>query len=467
MNKITFKYITIELIEKIIRLKNYIVKNSSKNDNNSNTAVISIFEKTIAVLISIIKDLIQDINNIDADYTSDELFSIQRTLSQCYITIKELHKKLNFLSTDWLKLETYTFVEQLYEKHFEMHKSKNLNIILSDDYTFIETNLNKRFEKVMVSFSEHLNSDFLEESPTVIIPKLEYANPLNWTILVHELGHIDRENLNLLLSKTLMFPSKISKSEKDRLASWAEEIYCDIKAIQIIGPAYFLSLASFAILQSLVTGFGASSNSHPPFAMRLSLLFSYLDKNKLDIKTKLPDNNEGTIHSFIYSLTKNINANLLGINETLSTEPSIDDLMVFYKFIRNELIKDNDQTIDIKPIFELAEDLKRMIPIGSYRNHDSDNNNIEKLNDEGLTKEEFNKIKETLTERNAELWEILNAGWVYKVQEIIPFGLKLFFEEPYDNIFEKIETYNEKLNLLDDRLLVSIEISKLIDLIEN
>ena len=53
------------------------------------------------------------------------------------------------------------------------------------------------------------------------------------------------------------------------------------------------------------------------------------------------------------------------------------------------------------------------------------------------------------------------------MQKIIPMGLKLFFENTSDSISKKVNLYSEELELLDDRLLVSIETSKLIDLIEN
>jgi hypothetical protein len=468
MNKITFKYITLELIEKIFRLKSYITKNGSKKDNNSNNAVIMIFEKAILNLLSNIEKTISDINEIDNETTINEIFSIQRNLSQYYLTIKELHGELHFLSTDWLKLETYTFIEQLYEKHFNPKpKKEKLNIILSDDYTFIETNLDKRFERIMNSFFEQSSIYLSEESPTVIIPKMEYSNPLNWTILVHELGHVDKENIKELCSKEAMFPDNISISEKEKLINWAEEIYCDIVAIRIIGPAYFTSLASFAMLETLVIGLGVSSNSHPPFAMRLALLFSYLDKNELKIQTIMPDGKNDTIHSFIYKMTENINSNLKNVNNTIGAEPSISDLMLFYKFIRNELIKDDKYLKNIDPIFNLVDDLNKMIPIGSYRSHSKDEEYLEKLKLKELTIDEFNLIKDSLTERNAELWEIINTGWVYKIQTIIPFGLKLFFESNEFSIEEKLKSYSEKLEMLDDRLLVSIETSKLIDLIEN
>lgn len=467
MDKITFKYIALDLIEKIIRLKSYITKNSSRNDNNSNKAVIQIFEKTISNILSNIKNLIVDINDIDHESTTDEKYAIQQSLSQCYISIKELHKELNFLSTDWLKIETYTFIEQLYDNHFNLSKKRNLSIILSDDYTFIETNLEKRFEKITASFFEQDDFIVSEERPTVIIPKLEYSNPLNWTILVHELGHINIEEISDLRINSEMFPADLSESENEKLVSWAEEIYCDIKAIQIIGPAYFLSLSTFALLESLILGFGVSTKSHPPFAMRLALLFSYLDKNGLEIKADLPNGENDTIHSFIYSMSKDINENLKNKTETLGREPSINGLMIFHKNIRNKLIKDEKTSRNVQPIFDLVKDLEKMIPIGSHRIHDNDEEYLKKLDSSELNKEEFTLIKEYLTERNADLWEIINAGWVYKIQKIIPFGLKLFFENTNDPISQKVTKYSESLELLDDRLLVSIETSKLIDLIEN
>ncbi len=467
MDKLTFKYIALDLIEKIIRLKSYITKNSSKKDNNSNKAVIQIFEKSLSNILFNIEELIKDINYIDSDSTTDEKFALQQNLSQCYISIKELHKELNFLSTDWLKIETYTFTEQLYHQYFNSDKKYDLSIILSDDYTFIETNLEKRFERITASFFERDISPFSKERPSVIIPKLEYSNPLNWTILVHELGHINSDEIDAIKNDKDLFPTGLSESEKEKLQNWAEEIYCDVKAIQIIGPAYFLSLTTFALLESLITGFGVSNKSHPPFAMRLAFLFSYLDKNNLEIKAKTPNGDNDTIHSFIYAMSKVINQNLKNKTKTLEREPSIKDLMVFQINIKKKLIIKENISRNVGSVFKLVEDLHKMIPIGSLRSHDKDDKFLERLDDPNLGKEEFNSIKESLTERHTDMWEIINAGWVYKIQEIIPLGLELFFDKSHRSILENVQTYANKIELLDDRILVSIETSKLIDLIEN
>ena len=378
MYKSAFVYITLDLIEKILRLKRYYTNNISKSDNNSNEAVILLFEKVNNSILVKINSLIIEINEINESNTPEELFAIQRSLSQCYLSIKDLHHELRYLNSEWLKPETYTFAEQLFEKHFMGDKKQKLNIILSDDYSFIETNLDKKFENILEFFFPEDFTYKTQETPTIIIPKIEYSNPLNWTILVHELGHIDSAEIKDLLSHPLLYPNDLNKGDREKLESWAEEIYCDIKALNIIGPAYFLSLCSFAILQSLVIGLGAASKYHPPFAIRLSLLFEYLDKNKLDI----PIDDATNINSYIYSIANTINDNVNKVDKTTRQEPQIKDLMIFYQGINTELIKVERELKNLDNISELVENLKNLIPIGSHRSHFKDKEMIELLQSE-------------------------------------------------------------------------------------
>ena len=465
MRNTTFKYITLELIEKIIRLKSYINKHSSNNRKNSNDAVIQIFEKAISSLLKNIEIIISDINDIKDETTNNELYSIQRKLSTCYSAIKDLHSELHILNTDWLKLETYTFVEQIYNEHINGNNNEKINVILSDDYTFVETNMDNRFKDIMHSFYGTQDSYKPEDSPTVIMPKIEYSNPLNWTILVHELGHVDSKNIKKLCENPLLYPKDISLNEKKLLSNWAEEIYCDIKAIDIIGPAYFLSLASYALNESLITGFGIYRKSHPPFAMRLALLHSYIDKNSQNLESKLPNGSKGSLHTFIYYMTSVINENIKQIKDLSGKEPSINDLNAYHQFLSEELIKEGKVNKDIGSILKLVENLKKKIPIGGYRSTVGDKSKLESLKKD-IKDDVFCEIRDSLTDRKAELWEIINAGWVFKMSKNIPFGFKLFFDDDTKDIEEKLDGFSEKIELLDDRLLVSIETSKLIDIIE-
>lgn len=467
MNSITFKYITLELIEKILRLKNYINKHSYNNRKNSNDAVIKIYEKSINTLLKNTNNLINDINLINDKSNSNEIFAIQRRLSTHYDTIKGLHGELHNLNSDWLKMETYTFVEQIQKKIFNDDKLQNLNIILSDDYTFVETNLDDRFKQIMEPLYDSDNTHIDGDSPTVIIPKIEYSNPLNWTILVHEIAHIDKKKIEKLISDSSMFPDNVTVDERNKLKNWAEEIYCDVKAIDVIGPAYFLSLASYALLQSLVTGFGVYSGSHPPFTMRLALLHSYIKNNSEELNIILPTKEEGSIHSFIHRMTAVVNENVKKMEGLPIKEPSINNLMIFNKYLHDALVMNGGESKDINPVFELVNNLKQSIPVGGFRVKDEDANELKKLREKTLTQKTFDEIKNTLSERNSELWEIINAGWVYKISEHIPFGINLFFNDESKTIDEKVKEYGDKIELLDDRLLVSIETSKLIDLIEN
>lgn len=472
MTKSTFQFIILELIEKTIRLENYIRKNSSKNRKNSNDAVIEIFQKSLDSLYLEIEYLILEVNSLDNNSTSDEIFCIQQLLATYYETIKKMHEELSVLNTDWLKLETYTFVEQIYDNYFKHIKAPEVNIILSDNYSFIETNLEDRFAKIINSLYDNDYNYITEDSPAIVIPKIEYSNPLVWTFLVHELAHLNKDEIKKLCSNPKLIPSDLNNKDKAKyesiLKKWAKEIYCDILAINIMGPAYFLTLMSYALLESLITGFGAYSSKHPPFEIRLELLHYYIDKNNEEITTITLNDANKSIHSYLYEMSEVINENLFNSNKLNSNKPLLNKLMIFESFLRKELIKVSDNPKQMDSIYILVKSLKKKIPIGGYRIPTNDINDSKKIKTKDFNLDEFEEIKRSLTDRKTELWEIINAGWVYKVENLIPYGQKIFFKNKKNwNINKRFKKYSKKLDLLDDRLLVSIETSKLIDLIEN
>jgi len=167
-------------------------------------------------------------------------------------------------------------------------------------------------------------------------------------------------------------------------------------------------------------------------------------------------------------MTTVINTNICSFNPTLEREPSSSGLMEFFLNLRAELVEEENQKVIINSIRPLVTKLSEFIPIGSYRDRGKDEDYLKELKRSNIKTEKFNVLKNSLTERKTDLLEIINAGWIYKFEQIIPSGINIIFNNTEKReLKENIKIYGEKLELLDNRLLVSIEISKLIDLVEN
>lgn len=467
MDDYTYKYIILEILEKVYRLKNYIAQNNLQHYNNSNDDIIKIFNHTIENILNQIGQIIEKIDNASID----EYFVIQRKLANVYESITCLHENLKYLHTDWLKPEIFTFVNQLRTYIPKSDEFGRINIILSDEYTFLETNLSNKFLSCISNFSPYSIQEMKDKNPTVILPKIEFCNPLNWPILTHELAHIDEEHIKKFIDSPELYPPDISVADKLILRAWAEEIYCDLFASNLLGPCYYLSLTSFALLNSLSTGIGVSSKTHPPFAMRMAILYSFLDHSKLHIQVKDHEMIDTLIHQHYYKMLDVVDETILKFPAAKQSERKIDGLNIFYDYIKENFEAVNHipaavKSSQLESMELLVEKLKNNIPIGSLRDYSEDDEFLKRLEGE-LSLEDFNKIKNSLTERKTEIWEILNAGWLYKFNTLIPRGMDLFFSENNETIDKKLKIYGKYLEILDDRLLISIESSTLMDYIEN
>jgi hypothetical protein len=62
----------------------------------------------------------------------------------------------------------------------------------------------------------------------------------------------------------------------DIINTWTQELFCDLFAVRIIGPAYTLALIDLMWLEGSLTGRRPSSSDHPPPSLRLSEQFRQL-----------------------------------------------------------------------------------------------------------------------------------------------------------------------------------------------
>lgn len=114
----------------------------------------------------------------------------------------------------------------------------------------------------------------------------------------------------------------------------------------------------------------------------------------------------------------------------------------------------------------LSKRLAKGIIIGSYKNPESIKALKESFSIEAADNQKLNDAKEAVQEARTLLWEIINAGWLYKIESIYPEAFDIFFSSNDKTLKEKLSGWGEKLESMDRLLLKSIESSEIQRLME-
>ena len=205
------KIICIEVLEKISRMNRFLRSETSSSGHKGNE-VVSVFLK---VLNAIIENLKPTIKRLSEEIILDEWdrLATMRDLSIIFNSVDKLHLRLQFIYGKWVRTETHVFLKSILEFIPKDRRPEKVSIILSNLYSFLETDLSSYFEDVLSTTDVCVN--FQDKNPSVFMPKIELDNPLNWAILVHECGHIDSQGIsNLLKRKEIVSIKSIPLIEK-------------------------------------------------------------------------------------------------------------------------------------------------------------------------------------------------------------------------------------------------------------
>ncbi|MFC1817117.1 hypothetical protein ACFL0M_14545 [Thermodesulfobacteriota bacterium] len=321
-----------------------------------------------------------------------------------------------------------------------------------------------------------------DKKPTLFLPKIEFENPLQWATLVHEMGHAVPDNISKLLSKEDYDNiCSGSKTDQEIFKNWAEEIFCDLLSLHLLGPAYLASFIDFVTVKGhkLLENF---SVTHPPPRYRIWLMCCVLRKKGISANFSTSISGENDLSNFFYALFENrcevrriyfkdfplsMNTDKINIDARLFWNRMEEIVEKFVPF--NESIPPFDQN----KFKHLVSRLEKNIPIGAYSSSNLSDNTItiECLNDIekiiSTEKDEQNNIEaklkkafDTIRERPCTIAEIINAGWLYKCEKIYLQTINILnrFDKEQQNIFK------DKLYRLDGLLRNSIETSYLTQL---
>jgi hypothetical protein len=445
------KYLVVELYEKIFRIKKFIKTAYDEEKRESDRQLKELYDKALLFLENEINNFCMNLPEAeDAGSAFDNMLFI----SNSYNAIINIHKDLKNISSISVLPETKTFI---YEIDILEKKLNEINLILTDNYSFKERNLGKKlFNDLSNSFGKQPDID---STHSFILPKIEFSNPLNWSILVHEYGHlVATDKIDIFIEMLLDTGIKLKPLEEKMMRNWAEEMYCDVFAAKIIGPAYLISLLSFCLLNSFDCS--KHSESHPSVFLRAENIKSFLRRNNADFSNDESIENFGII---LNDLMINVDALCNEYKSDYQDFPIHKTLIlrVFRDFIKKQNIEISpiNSNKNIATLEQLISNLTNDIPIGSIKK--------QFINDDDYKKLELKKIKELSVERPTTHWEMLNTGWIYKIQNIEDNGFEIFFNDFDENVEHKIDKYGYYIDKLDEYLLHSISTSQIIKSIEN
>lgn len=462
------KVLCIEVLEKISRMQRFL-RLEPDVARQQGTEVLRIF---VTALDGILDNLTPILRRLSEDLELDQWESLAtvRRLSDIMNSVDELHTQLQFIHGTWLQPETHVFIKSVLEFIPEDRRPKRVSVILSNSYSFEESDLSLYFEYVLRR--TNVTIAIQRETPTVFLPKIERDNPLNWAILVHECGHADYEGINKVLQGRQIIPDQVDASTKDILRRWAEEIYCDIFATQVLGPAYLASFATFALALAGAGGAEIASETHPADIVRICIIREVLEKNNLKVALAQPWVDYDDVTSFFYNVLEK--RTKLDRKYVRPMVPLPQLPLILQDFVDasceqiDELISLSRQLTlrDFSRIDHLARRLAKGIPIASYHNPELVELRRKDFQEVELDALRFNEVKQAVQEPRTLLWEIVNAGWLHKIESIYPDAFALFFTPSDTALQEKIASWGEELEATDRLLLKSIESSEIQRLME-
>lgn len=474
MDNILLRYLTVQVIEKAIRL-NRLFDIALDYGSDSERDVVDTFKRHLNSIKEDIFFAVTFLGPIERELPHNMYKSLFRIVTTSFHSLDELHLHLSYIQSIAIRPETPVFVRALFEPFSNLMKPKGtFSVVLSDTYMFEEVDLS-----LYLSEQAGLTINSGHRTPTLFLPKVESENPLQWGTLVHEMGHGITEPINEIFARIEgdVISGGTSKG-KEMLLNWIEEVYCDVVSLHLLGPAYLASFIDFIVIIGSEGFLESFSLSHPPPRYRIWLMYQVLEKKGITANFLNPlYNNFPELGGFFYWLfeerckaerglfahpledTSKLWINMRNFRDRI--EEQVEDIVPFEKAI---------PTFDPRKFKKLYDRLQEGIPIGSYslvKIESEDDEALEALRwidkniqcKEGTNREEhkeyLKKALKRVKETPCTVAEIINAGWLFKCERIY---LDLIMDlNSLDPDME--QEFGRQLFRLDDLLRNSIETS--------
>lgn len=470
MHNVAEKVCFIELIERVARLRRFLLTECQEGDSASREVLKVLLWGVQQVITTL--DPLANLLSIDASLSKDERIAAARRLSDTFSYFDELHYQLSQVRGQWVSPEVEVFLQDVLAFMPADRKPDSVSVVLLNEYNFEEEDLASFVRLLLATEPIPLS---ISDRPTIGLPKTERDNPLYWANLVHECGHIDEQGLESLTSGTSLIPTTATDEQRETLQAWAGEFFCDLFATKVLGPAYLASFSAFALITTGLDGGDHGSKSHPPDIVRICLMRRMLDKKNLKVPLAGIFSEFGDLARLFYLLNEErnrIDRSFLALGPP-DDAPDLEHLRI--TDFADEIVERIDaaldhtrelQASDYLRLPQLANRLGDGVLIGSF----ADRTPIEaalvrwggdaSAGDSEARKAAYLALKAAVQEQPVLPWEIVNAGWLHKVTTIYAMGCESLFSGS-GAILDKIDDFDAKLLATDEALLKSLEVSQI------
>jgi hypothetical protein len=225
---------------------------------------------------SVQKDLDEFVSEDAADWDDDGMCLQVQGFAAPVVHLHELLQHLDKVDSPRLPFEIISAFEKLMS---ELGVPSRLLLKPERKY-----NYSTRLISQLVARIEGMPAEILSrELPDLVVigfPSAEADSTLLHTLLFHEVGHvIYRGRLGShvapIVKNRIEHKGAQDKKAAATTAAWTEEVCCDLVALRLVGPAYWLAFEwySVALLER-----ASASQSHPDLALRNAVMSAYHKK---------------------------------------------------------------------------------------------------------------------------------------------------------------------------------------------
>jgi len=439
MTLFVLRYLFIQLLERLIRIDQLLTAASS-DSASSTDRVIAVYSRRINEILARARRWLARIEG-GASISHELESEVLRALLMAFNEFDELHLRLGFVGTKHTTSEVELFARAVFEPARRLtHQTSVVTVVASDHYVFEETKLDLTLAGKLVRV------DIGDGTPTILLPKIELSNPLNWCSLIHECGHMSYAALRNEIAtpiKHVTDSESLTRSGRAVLNSWLEETFCDLLATKLLGPAFLASFIDVAVATAPTIPLEGISATHPDVRFRVTAMWESLRRDSVTGHFTEPiagcDNIADLALKIFEERARLERVHSRDFRET--APPFAVDVKAFRAALINNIErvlpkKVQVATLQASRIESLHARLARDIPIAACRDAEFDSNAeaaardrlsaLEKLlsSDDDQSRKN-RKIRESwrataasVCERPCAVAEILNAAWLYKWEHI-------------------------------------------------
>lgn len=479
MRAFTLRYLCVQALERLVRLEQY-VETSRATYYRSSAQVADTFRTHLERVRRALYDSINQV--IANESVSDDPIvaaRLVRGINQCCKGLDQLHLKLSYVPSAWTTPEIEVFIRGLCEDAAErLRAPASVSIVPSDNYTFEEMNLTQYLSAFGIAAEKGE-----ETHPTLFLPKIETTNPLQWCSLVHEYAHTLKHYVPPL--STAEGIRHASDTVRETLSNWTEELFCDLVALHVLGPAYLASFCDLLIFTAPVDPLERETHTHPHPRFRVTALIEALESKNITadfgfalIESIARTSDLGQLSYLLFEERCELEQqSTRGTGLTISSssgEP--DDLGLEVSRYRHTVIEHladfipeplRADSFSARRFAQLLQRLANGVPIGAINELSEQDARdrfavaAERLErtvqhpspSEIEVEADLTEMRSTVIEAPCSIAEILNAGWLYKWTQIVqPLIANLSALNP-----QREHEFRTALFRLDDTLRNSIE----------